>query len=299
MLSLEDIERKIKQAGDLGSVVRTMKAIAAGNIVQYQRAVHSLDLYYDTILRGIKVYTMRAGDAAGWSRPGKADKHHALMLVFGSDQGLVGPFNNVIASFCAETAGKQTYETRVIWAVGERVAFQLSELGLKADRVFVVPGSLEAVTRFVGQLVIEIDGLLKEGNIASVYTFFNRPRMASEYAPVVRQLLPLETVWQKRAESMDWESNRIPEIAGNHRQFFSALFREYLFGSLFRSVAYSLASENASRLIAMQRADKNIDELNERLRNDYHQIRQNSVDAELFDILAGFLSMDSDRKKEK
>ena len=40
-----------------------------------------------------------------------------------------------------------------------------------------------------------------------------------------------------------------------------ALIREYLFVSLFRACAESLASENASRLAAMQRADENIDEL--------------------------------------
>ena len=67
-----------------------------------------------------------------------------------------------------------------------------------------------------------------------------------------------------------------------------ALIREYLFVSLFRACAESLASENASRLAAMQRADKNIDELLEHLNGTFHRLRQSGIDEELFDVISGF-----------
>jgi F-type H+-transporting ATPase subunit gamma len=67
-----------------------------------------------------------------------------------------------------------------------------------------------------------------------------------------------------------------------------ALIREYLFVSLFRACAESLASENASRLAAMQRADKNIDELLEDLNRTFHRLRQSGIDEELFDVISGF-----------
>lgn len=52
--------------------------------------------------------------------------------------------------------------------------------------------------------------------------------------------------------------------------------------------AGALASENASRLAAMQRAEKNIDELQEDLKQNFHRLRQNSIDEELFDVVSGF-----------
>ncbi|MEI9896716.1 MAG: F0F1 ATP synthase subunit gamma [Chthoniobacter sp.] len=67
-----------------------------------------------------------------------------------------------------------------------------------------------------------------------------------------------------------------------------ALVREYLFISLFRACAESLASENASRLAAMQRADKNIDEMLENLHGAFHRLRQSGIDEELFDVISGF-----------
>ena len=67
-----------------------------------------------------------------------------------------------------------------------------------------------------------------------------------------------------------------------------AFVREYLFVSLFRACAESLASENASRLAAMQRAEKNIDELLEDLNRSFHRLRQSGIDEELFDVISGF-----------
>jgi F-type H+-transporting ATPase subunit gamma len=74
-----------------------------------------------------------------------------------------------------------------------------------------------------------------------------------------------------------------------------ALIREYLFVSLFRACAESLASENASRLAAMQRADKNIDELLEDLRGSYYHVRQSSIDEELFEVISGFEALSKSR----
>lgn len=67
-----------------------------------------------------------------------------------------------------------------------------------------------------------------------------------------------------------------------------AFLREFLFVSLFRACAQSLASENASRLAAMQRAEKNIAELLDTLNRNFHRLRQSNIDEELFDVVAGF-----------
>jgi F-type H+-transporting ATPase subunit gamma len=80
----------------------------------------------------------------------------------------------------------------------------------------------------------------------------------------------------------------LPEIMGSKTETLRALIREYLFVSLFRACAESLASENASRLAAMQRADKNIDELLEDLNRTFHRLRQSGIDEELFEVISGF-----------
>ena len=58
--------------------------------------------------------------------------------------------------------------------------------------------------------------------------------------------------------------------------------------SLYRLCSESLASENSSRLAAMQRAEKNIEYLLEKLGQEFNDLRQNALDAELSDVLAGY-----------
>lgn len=86
-------------------------------------------------------------------------------------------------------------------------------------------------------------------------------------------------------------------MTGGSTTTLRALIREYLFVSLFRACADSLASENASRLAAMQRADKNIDELLEDLNGTFRRLRQSGIDDELFDVIAGFEALGGARKQ--
>ena len=99
-------------------------------------------------------------------------------------------------------------------------------------------------------------------------------------------------VWPKSA----WPTGNLPEVMGADSITLRALIREYLFISLFRACAESLASENASRLAAMERADKNIDELLTDLNGTFHRVRQSGIDEELFDVVSGFEALSSKEK---
>ena len=72
------------------------------------------------------------------------------------------------------------------------------------------------------------------------------------------------------------------------KDLLSALVRQYIFVTLFRACAESLASEHAARLAAMQRASKNIDEHLQLLNQGYQQQRQNSITEELLDVVSGY-----------
>ncbi len=69
---------------------------------------------------------------------------------------------------------------------------------------------------------------------------------------------------------------------------FSRLVRQYLFVWLFRACAESLAGENASRIAAMQAAERNIKDRLLALRSDYAMRRQTAITAELLDVVTGF-----------
>jgi F-type H+-transporting ATPase subunit gamma len=280
--------RKISSAGDLQSVVRTMKALAASSIGQYEKSVRALDDYYRTVELGLGACFRESKPAAPMiKRKGQADVGAIGAIVFGSDQGLVGQFNDVVADYAIKTLAVLPGKPEV-WAVGERVHARLVDAGLPLMGLFAVPNSIQAITPLVGQIQIESEAHRIKGDYARVYVFHNRPKSGALYEPVSQRLLPLDATWQQGLAKVLWPTKILPEVMGDGTATLRALIREYLFISLFRACAESLASENASRLAAMERADKNIDELLETLHGTFHRIRQAGIDEELFDVISGF-----------
>ncbi len=294
--TVASLRRKIDSAGNLQSVVGTMKALAASSIGQYESSVHALRDYYRTVELGLSV-CFRSGGSAAWMTGAtrRMDAGAIGAVVFGSDQGLVGRFNDVVAAHAVKTLGALTDKPR-IWAVGERVHARLEDAGLQPAGLFTVPNSVGAITPLVGQILVASEARRSQGEVVELHLFYNRPTSGTVYKPVHQRLLPLDDIWQRELAKLPWPTKNLPEVMGVGTVTLQALIREYLFVSLFRACAESLASENASRLAAMQRADKNIDELLEDLNGTFHRLRQSGIDEELFDVISGFEALSIDRR---
>ncbi len=289
--TLASLRRKISGAGDLESVVRSMKALAASSIGQYEKSVLALADYDRTVELGLVVCLRKRGEAAAEQagRPAAAAKT-VTAIVFGSDQGLVGQFNDVLANFVTKALDPLPGEKKV-WAVGERVQSRLVDAGLPPAGLFPVPTSINAITPLVGQILVESEAHHSKGEIVDLYVFHNRPESGAAYEPVSQHLLPLDKSWALKLSHLPWPTGNLPEVIGDREQTLGALVREYLFVSLYKACAESLAAENASRLAAMQRAEKNIDELMGDLNQTFRRLRQTSIDEELFDVLSGYESL--------
>ena len=280
--STASLRRKISSAGDLQSVVRTMKALAASSVGQYDMSVRALAGYYRTVELGLGACFREIPEPRE-----KVNRGAIGAVVFGSDQGLVGQFNDVVADYAIQTLAALPGKPEV-WAVGERVHARLADAGLPLLGLFSVPNSVQAITPLVGQIQIESEARRAKGAYARLYVFHNRPRPGALYEPVSQRLRPLDAEWQRGLAKVPWPTGMLPEVMSGGTATLRALIREYLFISLFRACAESLASENASRLEAMERADKNINELLENLHNSFHRLRQSGIDEELSDVIAGF-----------
>ncbi len=207
----------------------------------------------------------------------------------------MGQFNDAVADYAIKTLAALPGKPQV-WAVGERVHARLADAGMPLMGLFTVPNSVQAITPLVGQIQIESESHRAKGEYARVYVFHNRPRSGALYEPVSQRLLPLDAQWQQALAKVPWPTGNLPEVMGSGSGTLRALIREYLFISLFRACAESLASENASRLAAMQRADKNIDDLLESLQGTFHRLRQSGIDEELFDVISGFEALSVKKK---
>ena len=278
---------RIGNAEDLQAVVRTMKAIAASSIEQYENSVRSLNDYYRTVELGLGVCLRALPVEPPGNGPQAARKPRlSAAIVFGSDQGLVGQFNDRVVEHTLAALEDLPGEP-AIWAVGERVHARLLERGLPVAGRFGVPNSVRGITPLIGRIQLESEAVFDSPG-AHVLVIHNRPLAGAAYTTVSQLLLPLDSAWREELAERPWPDRALPQLLGEVDDTLQALIREYLFISLYRACAESLASENASRLAAMERAERNIREMLESLRLTYNRERQRVIDEELFDVISGF-----------
>ncbi|QBQ55318.1 F0F1 ATP synthase subunit gamma [Nitrosococcus wardiae] len=286
METAEQLQQRIESFKDLRSIVSTMKALAAVSIRQYEKAVEALADYYRTVELGLHV---ALGDRQHPELHRRKNRRLGA-IVFGSDHGLCGRFNEDIAAYSLERmrASPASPEGRLVLVVGARAAAQLEQAGQLVEEDFLVPGSASRITATVRQILLKIDEWRQTSGIEYIYLFYNRHLSSASYQPTGVQLLPVDLRRFHRQEETHWPSKVLPTFTMNRQHLLSSLLQQYFFVSIFRACAESQASEHGSRLAAMQAAEKNLDERLDEIITEFRRVRQESITTELLDVVSGF-----------
>jgi F-type H+-transporting ATPase subunit gamma len=295
MPNIESIKRSLKTAEDLHSVVKSMKALAALNIRQYEKAVESLAEYNRTVEMGLQILLRTRSKIGGPSRPQAINRLAAV--VFGSDQGMCGQLNDQIVAHAVETMknmGVKENDCSLI-AVGARIVGRLEDTMNAVQEVLPVPSSTTGITPAVQKLVVIIEEWHFKKNIDRVLLFFSKHLSGASFRPHTLHLLPVDEKWLEEIKERTWPMHSLPTFTMEWDRLFALVVRQYLFVSLYRAFAESMASENASRLASMQGAEKNIEERLEELSAQFHRQRQMSITEELLDIISGFTALEGEQ----
>jgi F-type H+-transporting ATPase subunit gamma len=296
METLERLHRQLDSIEELRSITGTMKALSAASIRQYEQAVRALDGYYRTVERGLHVVLKDMEGPPGHPVHPRQPRRLAA-IVFGSDHGLCGRFNEVVVEHARERMDSTAADpkNRLLLAVGARVSASLKYQGETIDETLFVPGSAKQITVTVQQILLQVDAWRTHANVHYVYLFYNRHSGSSGYHPTGIELLPVNLHRFHRLEEERWPSRNLPTFTMEREALLSRLLHQYLFVTIFRACAESQASEHASRLAAMQSAQRNLDERHEEVTMHYRRARQNVITSELLDVVAGFEAVTHDK----
>lgn len=285
MDTLESLSKRINTTQSLQSIVRTMKALSAASIAQYDRAVDSMSQYMRTVELGFTV-VLASGEAQ--PRDLESSKGAVMAILFGSDHSLCGAFNEIVVR--AAVAENRELPAQQPWhwlAVGARAADSLEMAGYTIGDRISLPGTSSGLIETSHRILLTIDDWRARQGVTRVLLFHNRRREQSA-SPHRVQLLPLDRDWLSRIAQRPWAQRTLPMFTMGGEELFSALAREHLFANIFRSGAESLASEHATRLAAMQAALRNIEEQLDDMTAEHRRKRQDAITSELLDIVAGY-----------
>jgi F-type H+-transporting ATPase subunit gamma len=290
MATLEELTRHIETAGELQTVVRTMKTISSVAIRRYELAEQAMSRYLETVEMGLQV-VLRALDGAEIepSAPGRGRGRAGVMLV-GSEIGLCGAFNESLVAFALDslaTAGAAA-EDRLVLTIGARADASWRAAAEPPAGHEQAPATLEALSRTVGAVLTRLDHWQENEGVDRLVLFHQRPGEMGAVTPVEARLLPLDPAWLAGLRAQRWPSRRRPVPVGAPEALFRRLVRQLLFARVFTAIIQSQTAEHAERLEAMQTADHSIAEKIDDLHIVHRRIRQEAITSELLDIVSGY-----------
>ncbi|MFP4661408.1 MAG: FoF1 ATP synthase subunit gamma [Halanaerobiales bacterium] len=280
METLHKIKDRMESAEDLKSVIRTMKSHASSNIAQFQDTAEASQSYRDVLDMALYVTLKNRTEKSIIQKNKEGNIFH---IIFGSDHGLAGKFNERIANFALQEIYSE--KNQKVMVIGQRIIPRIEEYHQIAS-TFSIPQTEEGIISIVQKLLFKIDENLEEGTLEEIILYFNKPTEGVSFEETKETFYPIKA--DTLITSVEWNSRSIPQVFMDCNTLFSDLVKQYIFITLYRTFCQSLISENTSRLSSMESAEKNIDERLSELESKYRRHRQNSITEEITDVISGF-----------
>ena len=283
--TLEYLSRQNNTLGSIRGIVHTMKTLSAINAAPYEQAARSIKAYHRTILQGFATFAHRSGGIALEAE----DVREQLLVVFGSDHGLCGSYNEILAEEVATHCQAHASANPRLLCIGAQMNDALRDQGLAPEAVLLPPASAEGIGRLAGDIVTRL-ARLGHGQALhrlGVTLAFTRRGEHGLREPVTRRLLPLQPSLLQRERR--WHSRSLPDYSMSADALLASLIRSHIFASVFRASAEAMVTENAARLALMQQAEQSVDERLEEVQAEMRSVRQTEITNELMDVIIGHL----------
>lgn len=281
-MSSEEAHRRRQAVSSIHDIVGALRAIAAGRIQGAQRAQSAATRYRQTVERALQI---AAADLTAAQFPDVRGRP-PLVIVLTSEQPLCGGFNQNVLAF----AERRWHELRRLGGaklvvVGRRGIRQLGLRGVIPDVSEPAMTSLPGLRDLVKRLAQLVDRLYAAGEIGEVRVIYNRYESVSEQVPSEELILPLDLTRLRQSAAG-------PARPISHHRYLSkaallaGLVSESVFIGLYQSAADSFASEQASRLVAMDGATRNTEKMLQQLLDQERHERQGQITRQVLEQIA-------------
>jgi len=286
MPALIDLRRRIKSVQNTQQITQAMKSVASAKFRKAQKAVLEGRPYWHN-------FPGLTGKVAGWVN---AEDHPLLQrragkivmgIVVTSDKGLCGAFNSNLLedalSFFEEKSSRST--VRLVLMGKKAVAF-FNKHSFAADRVYpdhthkMTEEELKELARYVMRLYVQ-------RQIDAVYLAYNEFKSILAPRVTITQLLPIPSQTSAaEAERNSPGAAESPDLEPQASSLLDALLSQYVEDQIQHVFRESQAAEEAARMMAMDNATKNAEDLIDDLKLVLNKMRQASITKELLEIIS-------------
>ncbi len=320
MPSLKEIKSRIASVNSTRKITSAMKMVASSKLHHAQTAIENMLPYENMLEHILKTFLVSAPDVElpfDQERPVKK----VALIVFSSNSSLCGGFNaNIIKTMlhAIEEYRKQglTNDDIIIYPIGRKVEEKVRKLGLRSAGSFVhladKPNSAQC-----RDISVEAGTMFLEGKVDKVELIYHHFKSAGSQVLTRRTFLPIdlhddvgadndrdlssnlatkksqEYLKNRNRQEEEREQTTVKPLNDNFlvepdlKTVLTELVPKELHLMVYTALLDSNASEHAARMVAMQTATDNADELLRELNLQYNKSRQAAITSELLDIVGG------------
>ncbi len=318
MPSLKEIKGRIASVNSTRKITSAMKMVASSKLHHAQVAIENM-LPYEEMLEHI-LKTFLASDAELRStflqeRPVK----RVALIVYSSNSSLCGGFNANVIKEMQKTLDQYEHlgkDNIIIYPIGRKVAEKVTKLGYKSAGNFVALADKPNVDGCIN-IAQELGTMYSKGEVDCVEMIYHHFKSAGSQILTHKTFLPIDIETELNAdkerdltsnvatrEAVEYLRNRDRQQTAKEQQAAKPLNDNYIVEPdlnsvlnklvpklahlmLYTALLDSVASEHAARMVAMQTATDNADELLRDLNLQYNKSRQQAITNELLDIVGG------------
>jgi F-type H+-transporting ATPase subunit gamma len=287
MASLLDMRRRIKSVKNTQQITKAMKMVAAAKLKRAQDRVTSSRPFAGKMSEVLGGLSSKVADE--FSHPlldARGDEKYLIVLI-SADKGLAGAFNaNVIKATQAFLKDNSDKTTEMV-AVGRKgrdffkrrdVVFSDEYIGLTGSGQVKLQDALEIANKVIKTFT-------DDQSIDKVFIVFTEFKTVLSQKPVIEQLLPIPRGVEVEGREASVQAEYIYEqpVA----EIFGRLLPKQVETQIYRGMIESVASEQGSRMTAMDSASKNAGELIDSLTLNMNRIRQAAITKEIIEVVSG------------
>ena len=282
MANITDIKARIKSINDTRQITKAMELISVSKVKRAQEYYDKNLLYFKSLIKAISDLLANGDCADDCEKYFNASfEGRTVYVVISSDKGLAGGYNHNVLNF-ALNAIKQNPDSKIV-TYGRTAAEFFKRNGYELANEYSSLGNptLKDARDIAYDLCKQFDDKI----IDSAYIVFTDIDESGVQKPVCFEVLPLDRTQfdqpSKFGATMIYDPSA--EVVLNN------LVMQYIIGLVYSVMLHATVSEHKARMVAMESATRNADEMLDKLRIEYNRARQESITNELLEIVSGSL----------
>ena len=292
MPSLDDLKKRIKSVKSTQKITKAMKMVAAAKLRKAQESAEKGRPYSQKMQNIILNLTKSINDPQNAPKllVGTGEDKKYLCVVLTADRGLCGGFNSNICKLAKTNFKKILGEGKElnIITVGSKGHDQIKrEYGKYVIKKISFKDKKNISFNEADEVGKEIISLFNQNKFDKCIIFYNNFKNVITQIPQAQQIIPAETKNLKENNDENFSYEFEPE----EDEILEDLLPKNISTQVFKALLENAASEQGSRMTAMDNATRNAGELVDKLTIDYNRSRQASITKELIEIISGAESL--------